>query len=111
QADAPHAQIVENLSPHAIIAKIGSEAEFFVRLDGVQAMFLEFVSMNLGGQSDPSAFLAEIKQDSALRRNALESLGKLPPAIAALGKKDIAGEAFGMHTDEDRLLRVDRPFT
>ena len=105
--DAADAKVVEDLGAHAVVAEVGGEAEFFVGLDGVESLLLKLVGVDFRGQADTAAFLAEVKEDSAVLGNALHRGGELRAAIAALGVEHIAGEAFGMDADEGRFLGID----
>ena len=41
ELDAADAEVVKDLSAHAVVAEIGCEAEFFVGFDGVEPLLLE----------------------------------------------------------------------
>jgi hypothetical protein len=107
QADPAHSEIGQNLGTHAVVAEIGSEAEFFVGFDGIEALFLELVGVDLRGQADAASFLAEIEQDASFVGNVFERGGELAAAIAALRVEHIARQAFGMHADEGGFFRID----
>ena len=83
EADFAHPEVVEDLGAHAVVAEVGGEAEFFVGLDCIEAFLLEFVGVNLGGESDAAAFLAEVEEDAAFLGDELHGGVELSAAIAA----------------------------
>lgn len=107
EADLADSEVVEDLGAHAIVAEVGGEAEFFVGFDGVEALLLEFVGVDLGGEADAAAFLAEVEEDAALAGDELHGGVELATAVAAAGAEDIAGEAFGVDADEGGGVGLD----
>src|SRR5687767_11812096 len=101
QADAPHAEVREDLHADPVLALIRPEAEPLVRLDRVEALVLQLVGAKLVHEPDATALLPEIqKHAAALGRDALERGRHLLAAIAAKRPEDIAGEALRMHAYE-----------
>ena len=84
EADFPHPEVVEDLGAHAVVAQVGAEAEAFVRLDGVESLFLEFVGADLVGEADAASFLAHVDEHTAADFLDLgEGAVELAAAIAA----------------------------
>ena len=61
EADAFETEIDEDLGTDAVLAEVHAVAEFLIRLDGVETIFLEFVGLNLRRETNTAAFLSHIK--------------------------------------------------
>ena len=107
QPNLPDAEIVEDLSPHPVVAQVGGEAQFLVGFHGIEALFLEFVGVDLGGESDSAAFLTQVEQDAAVLGDAFQGGVELAPTIAAARAEDVAGEALRVHPDEHWFVGID----
>jgi len=101
EADLAHAEVMEDLGAHAVVAEVGGESEFLVGFHGVAAVFLEFVGMDFGGESDAASFLSQVEEHSSLGGDERHGGVQLAAAIAAPGAEDIAGEAFRVHPDQN----------
>ena len=62
QLHAGDAQVFHDLHGQVVLALVGLEAEGDVGLDGVHAVVLERVGLNLVVQADAPAFLPEVDQ-------------------------------------------------
>ena len=94
QAHAMHAESVENLGTYAIVALVGLVTEMQIGIDGVKALLLKLVGLDLIHQSYAAAFLIQIKDNSAsLLLDHFHSFVELIAAVAALGAEDVAGGA------------------
>ena len=110
-ADFSQAEIAEDLAADAVVAFVDGEAESLVGFDGVVAFFLEGVGVELVGEADAAAFLAEVDEGAfAFLFDHLHGGGELGAAIAAGAAEDVAGEAFAVDSDEDGLF-VDDHFS
>ena len=107
KADFSHSQIVKHLGSHAVVAEIGGIAQLFVGLDGVESLFLKFVSMDFGGESNATAFLPEVEKDPSFSGKMSKGGVELASTVASPGSKNIAGEAFGMNSDRDWFFAID----
>ena len=104
KANFSEAEIGEDLGADAVFAEVGVVAEFEVGVDGVITLFLEFVGADFGGEADAAAFLAHVKEDSFTGAGDLfHGLAQLAAAVATLGAKDIAGQAFAVNADKGGL--------
>ena len=101
------AEVGEDLRAHSIVAEIGGKPQFFVGLDGVEALFLEFVGVDFRRQADAAAFLAEVEQDSALVGDLFHGRGELAAAVAAFRVEHITCQALGMNPDEGGFFGID----
>ena len=91
----------EHRCADSVIAQIIRKAELMICFNGVSATFLQVISADLVDESDTSAFLSEIKQDTpAFLGNALESTFELRAAVAALAEQGVTGQAFGVQPGE-----------
>jgi len=87
-----------------VVAQIGSEAEFAIGFDRVEALILQLVSLQFVEQADTAAFLRQVENDSrAIFGDFAERELELRAAIAAFGCEDVAGEALRVDADKRRL--------
>lgn len=104
EANFSEAEIGEDLGADAVFTEVGVVAEFEVGVDGVITLFLEFVGADFGGEADAAAFLAHVKEDAfAGAGDLFHGLAQLAAAVATLGAKDIAGQAFAVNADKGGL--------
>ncbi len=75
-------------------------AEGGVRLDGVHALVLEVVRVELVEQADAASLLVPYVEDhaSSLFGDAPDGCVELCAAVAAQAAEDVAGEAFGVRS-------------
>ena len=103
-ADRTEAQVNEDLGANAVVAKIGRETELEVGVDGVVALLLKLVGLQLVEQPDPPALLREVEQNPLpLLFDHSERCGQLVAAVASHRLKQIAGETFGVQSCEHGL--------
>lgn len=67
EANFFEAEIDEDLGADAVFAQVHAVAELEVRLDGVEARFLELVGFDFGGKTYAAAFLTHVEDDAAAR--------------------------------------------
>ena len=67
QADLANAEVNEDLRSKTVVAEIDGESQLFVGLNGIEPLFLEFVGVDLGRESDAAAFLAHINENACRR--------------------------------------------
>lgn len=108
EADFSDPEVVEDLRADAVFAEIGGEAEFCVGLDRIEALLLEPVGADFGGEPDAAALLAHVDEDTpAGRVDVAEGIVELVAAVAAPGAEDVAGQTFAVDADGDGVLPVD----
>ena len=105
QAQALDAQVAEDLSPHSVVAQIGSKAKAFIGFHRVEAGVLQGVGLELVDQANAPALLAQIHHhpNAGGFDHAQGSL-QLGPAVAAQRTKGISCEALAVHPHQHRLL-------
>src|SRR6185437_13958662 len=104
-AHRAQAEIEQYLRADSVVAQIWTEAERLVRLDGVLALVLQLVGLELVQQTDAAPFLIEIYDDTApFRLDHRHRSVQLPAAIAAQRVEHVPGEALGVHSDEHARL-------
>ena len=101
----------EDLCAHAIVSFVRVVAEMDVGIDGVVALLLEFIGSNLCHQPDASSLLVEIEDDAlSLFVNHLHRFVELVAAVAAGRAEDVACDAGGVDTHQNRFVRFPRTF-
>src|SRR5580704_3390068 len=103
-----HAEVEKDLRTKSVVAQIGWEPEFRVGLNGVEALFLQFVGVNFRSETDAAAFLSHVN------KHAVAFLGNLPQrrvqlisAVASARTEHVASKTFAVNTDQRRLVLVD----
>ena len=90
------------------MAQVGPEAQGVVGLDGILALVLELVGLELVQQADAAPLLTHVDQDAApLVLDDRERLVQLGPAVAPVGAEDVSGQALGVHADQHRVVGLD----
>src|SRR6266851_10097938 len=109
QPDLPHAEVVDDLAADAVVPFVWRVAEGLVRLDGIEARVLEVVGVKLVEQADATTFLVAYVEDHAGTVGGDHFHGgvQLRAAVASEAAEDVAGEAFRVGAEENRLCRVD----
>ena len=64
QADLRDAQQLEDLGGQLVFAAVGGEAQLDVGFDGIHALILQLVGLQLGHQADAAALLLLVEQDA-----------------------------------------------
>ena len=82
-----------------------------IRIDGVGAAVLLYVSLQLVDDADPTALMTgRIDEHStAFGRDPSQRRPQLDSAVASQGAEGIAGKAFGVHAREHALPICDPP--
>ena len=94
-AELADAQIKEYLRADAVIAEVRLEAELFVGFNGVVALILKGIGLQLVGEANAPAFLTHVDDRApAFLFDAGQRGGKLVAAVAAQGTEHISSKAF-----------------
>ena len=100
-------EVGKNLRSRAVLAQIGLEPEVQVRLDGVHALFLQFIGTQLVAEPDTSTFLAaQVQEHAPVLADKLHGRLQLLAAIAAHAPENIARKAFAVHAHVNRLAEI-----
>ena len=100
-ADRGEAEVGEDLGADPVVAQVGGQPETLVGFDGVEAVLLQAVGLELVQQADPAPLLGEVEQDPlSLALDHRKGGGELLAAVAAQRVEDVAGEALGVHAHE-----------
>src|SRR5829696_2274130 len=100
-ADRREAEVGEDLVPDTPVARVGGEAELEVRLDRVEAVFLQLVCAQLVEEADPAPLLGHVQEYAALLgADAAKREVELLAAVTTHGVEDVAGQTLGMDADE-----------
>src|SRR6266540_4099606 len=106
--DRRQAEVVQDLVSDPPLACIGGKAELEIRLDGVEAAFLELVGLQLVEQADAAAFLRHVEKDAALLvSDPAEGKVELLAAVTAQRVEDVACQTFGVDSHEHVLGAFD----
>src|SRR6185369_14092366 len=101
------AHVLEHLGGGGEDALVGFEAEALVRLDGVEALVLQFIGLELVDEADAAAFLREIEQYAcAMLADDADGAAYLIAAIAFERAQQVAGETFRMQAHENGTRRL-----
>ena len=104
EAHLADAEVVQDLRADPVVAEVGREAEFEVRVDRVAAVLLKRIGTDLVREADPATLLAQVHERPAARRgDPLHRHLELLPAVAAPRVEDVAREALAVDPDERRL--------
>ena len=96
-------EVGEDLRARAVVARIGRQAQLEVGVDGVAALVLQRVRAQLVQQADAATLVPLDVQDdaAALLGDAPQRGVQLRAAVAAERAEHVAGQALGVHADED----------
>ena len=96
-------EVDQDLGADAVFAAVDGQTQLQVGVDGVVALLLEVVGAQFVGQADTAALVAAQVDDDAgaLVGDEPQRLVQLGPAVATQRSEDVAGQAFGVHPDED----------
>ena len=98
QAHGLHTQIAEDLGADVVLPEISGKAQGQVGLQGVHALILEGVGLQLVQQADAPALLPHVEEYApALPFNLGHGGGQLLAAVAPQGAEAVAGEALGVN--------------
>ncbi len=104
QANGGNAEHLEDLGGQLEVAAVGGVAEFKVGFDGVAALVLQLVGLELGHETDSAALLVLVEEDAgAVVGDGGEGELELLAAVAAQRVEDIAGEALRVDANDGRL--------
>src|SRR5262249_57694735 len=94
QVDALDTEVAQDLRADAVVAQVFAEAQFEIRLDRVPPAILQAVRADLVGESDATALLVQVDEDTLPRRgDALHRLRQLLAALAPLPAEHSPREA------------------
>jgi hypothetical protein len=110
ETEAARAHDREDLCSGAVVAAVHREALRGVRIDGVEALFLQRIGADLVSQADPPALVPAQVDDytAAFRGDRFESPLQLGAAVTAQGAENVSGEALAVHSDQYATLGVAR---
>ena len=75
------------------------------------SLVLEVIGLQFVDQTDAAAFLTDVKQHpAAFLVHHFHGLVQLIPAVASQGAENVAGQAFGVNPDQNRLFGIDLAF-
>lgn len=98
------AEVLQDLSADPVFAQVGRKAELYVCLNGIEALFLQLIRLQLVDQTDAAAFLAHIEQHAtAFLVDLLHGCRQLLTAVAPAGTEHVAGQALGVYAAEQVL--------
>jgi hypothetical protein len=104
ESNGVDAQLLEDLGREFELAAVGLVSELKVGFDGVEALVLEFVGAKLGHESDASALLLFVKEDTgASIGDHGEGKFELLAAITTERVENVSGEALGVDANNGRL--------
>src|SRR5918997_6144216 len=112
--ERPHcgdAEVDQDLGADAVLAAVDRHAERDVGVDGVVALLLQGVGLELVADADAAALVAPQVDDDAeaLLGDAPHRLGELGPAVAAQRAEHVAGQALAVHPHENVVLALHGP--
>src|SRR3984893_17149406 len=109
QPHRAHSQVVQDLRAQSVVASVGGQAQLEVRVDGVGAGILELVGLQLVHQPDAAALVAAHVEHhaAAFPGHHRQRRVQLRAAVAAARAEHVAGEAFGVHADQDVVAVAD----
>ena len=97
QPDRSNAKRFERFGSEFIVASIVGKTEMTIGLDSIQTGILKFVRFQFINEPNSAAFLRQVQKHAGrLLGDFAQRKFQLRPAIAALGRKNIAGKALGM---------------
>lgn len=101
------AEVAKDGAGDPVGSHIGAVPEHQIRRDGVVTEVLQVVCTHLLEQSDAATFLSQVDDDATTGEgNEPERLVELLAAVAALTADRLAGETFGMDSDQRWIGRV-----
>ena len=96
------AEVDEDLRADAVVAQVDRQAELEVGVDGVHALVLQVVGLELVQQADAAALLGQVEQHAgALALDHRQRRLELLAAVAAQRVEDVAGQALRVDAHED----------
>lgn len=108
QVDAAYAQRFQHINSDIVVARIDFEAQVQVGVNGIEAHILEVIGFQFIDNADASAFLAQVQQDAVFFGDHFQGAFELFAAVAALGAKQVAGDALRVDAGKHRLAEVAR---
>lgn len=101
EANGGEAEHFEDCGGEFVLAAVGEVAKLEIGFDRVEALILQFVSLEFSHEADSAAFLVLVEQDTgACVSNGGEGEFKLLAAITPKRVEDVAGEALGVDADD-----------
>jgi len=96
------ADVTQDLSPHAVVTKVGLKTEVTIRFDRVHALILKRVRADFVRKTNaPALMLSHVNEDAVATLGDLFERGlKLRTAIATKGTERVTGQAFRMQANE-----------
>ena len=104
QFNALNTDVSQHLSSDSVVSRIGRMAKHEVRIQGVSSGILQVVSLDFGVQADAAPLLSQVEQGPPTPLNdGVQSSVKLWATVASSAAKHIAGQAFRVDADKNRV--------
>ena len=102
QPDARAAELTQNRCRRSVVTSVVGQTEGTIGGDGVHALVLERIRLQLRGQADSATFmLGHIDEHPvSLGGDRSQRRIELVPAVAPMRTQSITGEAFAVHPDQ-----------
>jgi hypothetical protein len=95
EPDLTETHFYQDLRGCVVASGIDGQAQLFVGFNSIEAGFLERVCLDLVGEAYPPPLLTtKIKERTTASTDQIQCIIELFPAVAPVGSKNIAGEAF-----------------
>ena len=102
QAHALYSKIPQDLCTDVIFPLIPGKTKCQISLQGIHALFLQFIGLQLVDQTDAASFLPHVKENTtSFFFNLGHGCRKLLATVTAQGTKRIAGQTFRMNPAKD----------
>jgi hypothetical protein len=110
QANAPGAELLQDLGGEFVLARVGGKTKRFVSLDGVHATILKLVGAQLVHQADAAALLRKIEENSGgSLGDFLERKLELCATVATQRCEHVAGKALRVDANQRRFAAAQIP--
>ena len=107
QADRGQPQVDEDLGPDSVVAQVRRQPQLQVGVHSVEAALLQLVGPQLVEQAYAATFLREVEEHAAaLLLDPKERVLELLAAVAAERMEHVAGQAFGVDSDQNVVLAL-----
>ncbi len=108
ELESPYAKVSEHRFAYTVVAYVVGKSKLMICFHGICTIFLKCVGANFIDQSNPSAFLSQVKQyTSPFFRDPLQGAFKLRTAIAALTEESVSGQALRVQSCQYGLAIAD----
>ena len=102
-----NSQFLKDRRAYAIIALVRVKTEVHIGIDGIKALLLKLICLNLCHETNASALLIEINDHAfALLINSLHGLVQLLTALTALRAEDVASHTRRVDTHQNGFISL-----